>query len=133
MATKFIDVEGENQLAKFLTGLDVEVRKVVAKEINRIAIDAKNHAKRLAPVDSGELKKGIKVTRRARQGRLSARISAKAPHAHLVEFGHMGPSGHVFPIPFMGPARLRAGNKAGDRIRQAVSRGILAAKAKHGG
>lgn len=45
-------------------------------------------AKRRAPVRSGKLVKGIKMTYNSTKN--EGIVHAKSPHAHLVEFGHKG-------------------------------------------
>ena len=92
MATTDFKMEGGAELVKALQELPVKIERNVMRGTMRAA--AKPMAKRakaLAPVDTGALKQSVRVSTKARRGRVTATITAgngkDVYYAHMVEFG----------------------------------------------
>ena len=101
-----MDVVGMDDVLKQVS--DVEnIDKRVGTALKKGANVILEAAKRNAPVRTGELKKALKVGRRAKTiDRNAIEVGAfhgDAPHAHLVELGHGGPK-PAPPHPFLEPA-----------------------------
>lgn len=78
-------IEGLDEAIRRLKSYDAEsgqnIRKSVSRAGRRLALQAKFRV----PVRSGKLKKSIAA--RFNTKRIESVVSARAPHAHLVEFG----------------------------------------------
>lgn len=81
-----------------LTGESKTLRKRASQVVRKVAFDTEADAKRLAPVDTGNLRSSI-ITRTAGEG-LTAQVIATASYAYWVENG----TSRQRPQPFMGPA-----------------------------
>lgn len=84
-------IRGGRELAEFLQQLPVKVEKNIMRAALRAgAAVIREEAKANVPVDSGMLKRSLKVTTNTKRGRVTAKLKVGgklAPHAHLVEFG----------------------------------------------
>lgn len=97
--------------------------EVVRQQINE-AVDvtrkaALEGARARVPVDTGALKKSLRSTMDKRRG--AAKVTARAPHAHLVEFGTVHMDAHPFMLPAAEAERdnfVRRATEAGRRIEQ---------------
>lgn len=91
MATRDEVIQGGRQLDDLLKTLPVKLQRNVSRAALRAgAVVLREEIRRNAPVDSGDLRRSVRVTSRARGDNVSA--SAKvgnrvAWYAHLVEFG----------------------------------------------
>lgn len=91
MATRDEVIQGGRELADFLDTLAPKMQK----NVNRAALRAgaavfREEVRQNVPVSSGELRKSVRITTRARNGQASASVkigNSKAWYAHLVEFG----------------------------------------------
>lgn len=104
-----VDVKGDKEL---MDAIDQAAGQVSTEEVVNILMDSaraiRDRAKALAPVKTGLLRRSIF----ADEGRpwedrrgvsVLLGVSVKAPHRHLVEFGHAGPN-PAPPHPFWRPA-----------------------------
>lgn len=104
--------------------IDDELRQYINANLEGIAHEVKDRAKANIKNRTGRLRRSVRV-RETKDGEF--RVVASAPHAHLVEFGHVQENkkgkiiGHVPPHPFLRPARdevinelLRSGGKGYD-------------------
>ncbi|MCH7396562.1 HK97 gp10 family phage protein [Belliella sp. DSM 107340] len=89
-----IDLRGESDLIKKLKKLDNKVSiNAIKKALRKAGHKIKSGVKQTAPVETGNLKKSIKVFNDNSYGSKNGaliRVGADrklAPHAHLVEFG----------------------------------------------
>jgi HK97 gp10 family phage protein len=148
-----VNIKGGAELQRFLNQLPVKVEKNIMRAALRAgANEIKEDAVQNVPVQDGDLKRSIRVSTRAKRGRVTASVKAgdkKAWYWHFVEFGtaahtikarngkrlffsgifakvvnHPGAKAK----PFMRPA---LDNKANDAIR-AVGRKISERLTKHG-
>lgn len=82
---------GGRQLAEFLQQLPVKIEKNIMRAALRAgAAVIREEAKTQVPVDSGALRRSLKVSTSTKRGRITAKLKVGgtlAPHAHLVEFG----------------------------------------------
>lgn len=82
---------GGRQLAEFLQQLPVKVEKNIMRAALRAgAAVIREEAKAQVPIDSGALRRSLKVSTNTKNGRITAKLKVGgklAPHAHLVEFG----------------------------------------------
>jgi HK97 gp10 family phage protein len=84
-------IVGGRQLDAMLQSLPVKVEKNILRAALRAgAAVFREQAKANAPVESGALRRSIKVSVDSKSGRVTAKLKAGgklAPHAQLVEFG----------------------------------------------
>ncbi|MGI4717209.1 MAG: HK97-gp10 family putative phage morphogenesis protein [Janthinobacterium lividum] len=84
-------IAGGRQLAEFLQQLPLKVEKNIMRAALRAgAAVIREEAKAQVPVDSGALRRSLKVSTSTKKGRVTAKLKVGgrlAPHAHLVEFG----------------------------------------------
>jgi HK97 gp10 family phage protein len=78
----------DRELLRALARLDYSVRRDVTRKIlRRAATPIRNSAKAKAPVESGDLKRSIRVTTTSKRGSTTGKVESKLPYAHLVELG----------------------------------------------
>lgn len=84
------EIEGVKELVQRLRKLPDKLQKRLERRVIRQAMEIiEDGVIAAVPVgDTGELAESIKLRTRTKRGKLSARVDVKAPHAHLVEFGH---------------------------------------------
>jgi len=84
-----VEVRGIEELIKNLSKLGNEIQgQVVEEGLNRASEIVLQSAKSAAPIGpTGNLKNSLVKEVRKKASGFSARVRAKAPHAHLVEFG----------------------------------------------
>ena len=112
--------ELEGKLNKLSTALKVDV----GDEINASALNIENQAKRLAPVNLGQLRNSIGLTK---DGELTYSVAANASYSAYVEFG-TGPQVNV-PADFKSYAQQFKG-KSGGSFKDMVEALTLWVKAK---
>lgn len=88
-------------------------RKVV-DALNGAAIDTDREAKLAAPVDTGRLRDGNRITQFASAGRLSAEVVNNIEYAPFVEFGTLRKSAKPFFFP--------AADKAARELKEALKK-----------
>ena len=82
-----VSISGIDGVKKALESLDVNIKKEVSNEINASALRIQNSAKRLAPVNFGQLRNGISLTR---NNNYTFTVESKASYSPYVEFGTGG-------------------------------------------
>lgn len=84
-------IVGGRELDAMLQSLPVKVeRNILRAALRAGAAVFREEAKAKAPVDSGALRRSIKVSTNSKKGRVTAKLKVGgklAPHAHLVEYG----------------------------------------------
>ena len=135
------DRELQAQLKKLDRAAGIDVLKKAARAGARPIL---NEAKSLCPVKSGELRSSIGLRQKTRYQSVDAVVVARAPHAHLVEFGvnphRVGKGsnsrtlfgkqrGRLHPgaeaQPFMRPAFDNKKNEAVEKAREVLKKKIL--------
>ena len=122
-----LDISGDQELLKSLAALNKQITGKLMKNAmragGRVVV---NQVKDTVPVGkTGNLKKSIKtkMVPYPVSGITVLVIGAKAPHAHLVEFGHGGPH-PAPPHPFMRPAFDASKLTAQERVERNLRNGI---------
>lgn len=91
MATSLTRFKGGRELQEALNKLPAQIeRNIVRSGIRQGANVIRDAARENVPVDSGDLKKSIRVSTRSRRGQVRATVTAgggDAFYAHMVEFG----------------------------------------------
>jgi len=98
-----VELEGVEELRQTIKDMKAAFIVRVLALVDSIAEKVMLEAKTLAPVDTGMLRDSIKkeLVKKYRVGR----VFAGAPHAHLLEFGHLTKSGTMTEAhPFLVPA-----------------------------
>lgn len=90
--------DGLRKYAAELVSESKSLRARASTVVRKVAFDTEATAKRLAPVDTGNLRSSI-ITQVSGDG-LTAGVVATASYAHWVEHG----TTQMAPQPFMGPA-----------------------------
>src|SRR5580765_3798102 len=84
-----VTVKGLNEYILELNKFGVELaQKVELKALRKVANEIRKEAQRLAPAKSGKLRESIKVKKLSRSKYIRYAIYSRAPHAHLIEYGH---------------------------------------------
>ena len=91
MAASDQTIGGGRELDNFLQQLPVKVeRNIMRSALRAGANEFKKEAQSKVPVDTGALRRSLKVSTRVKGSTVTATLKASgkiAPHAHLVEFG----------------------------------------------
>ena len=124
--TDFMKIEGLKELNKKLGQLAPNIeRKVLAKSVTEGARIVRDEAKRLVPIKTGTLKRGIKYRRKPRQPRGSVvyqvGLAPKAFYGMFVEFG----TKKLAARPFLRPAFDGKISEAIAAMKQKMWAGIL--------
>lgn len=86
-----MQLKGAQQVHQLLQQLPVEVEtKILRSALAKGARVIRDEARRLAPDDTGELRKGIKTSRDTKQGRVIAKVKLTGDHAFLGRFYEYG-------------------------------------------
>lgn len=84
-------IRGGRELAQALSSLAPKLEKNIMRAALRAgAAVIREEAREQVPVDSGALRRSLKVTTNTKRGRITAKLKVGgrlAPHAYLVEFG----------------------------------------------
>lgn len=138
-----LEIQGVGELQEQLIKvLPSSARTILRRAVRQAARVIRDDAKRRAPRDSGQLKKGIKEKETAPGvGQVGARVFvSKAPHAHLIEYGHRQmyknprntgelrqsqKTPFVAAQPFMRPAFEENYSAAHEQMREAIREGIF--------
>lgn len=85
------NITGGAELSRMLSSLPAKIEKNIMRSALRAgAAVIRAEAKTTAPVLTGALQKSIRISGKAKGGQITVSLKmggAKAPHAHLVEFG----------------------------------------------
>ena len=103
-----VNLRGLDAVQKALSKLDTNLKKEVSNEINASALKIQSSAKRLAPVNFGQLRNGIALIR---DNDLTFTIESKASYSAYVEFGTGGKVS--VPADFTAYAQQFKGQKGG--------------------
>jgi HK97 gp10 family phage protein len=103
-----VNLSGLDALQKALSKLDTNIKKEVSNEINASALKIQSSAKRLAPVNFGQLRNGIGLVR---DNDLTFSVESKASYSAYVEFGTGGKVS--VPTDFTAYAQQFKGKKGG--------------------
>lgn len=132
-----VHVKGLAELQKFLSQLPAKMEtKIMRGAVRAGAVVLRDEAKAQVPVDSGQLRDGLKVSTRSRRGVVSASVKATGPHSYVARWMEYGVAAHpiaaanggslffggffhksaehpgITPRPFMRPALDNAGGQA---------------------
>lgn len=108
--TTSLKITGMAELIDKIRLLPIELQKKIEKTALRKALEPLQRAAiAKTPIDTGELVSSYKISTRTQKGDLTARLTATAPHAHLIEYGHRMVRGDRVvgfapPKPFLRPA-----------------------------
>lgn len=114
MAMFSAKIKGLDEAIMKFSKLDMKVGNAVRDVVNKSAREIRKGAIRYVPIDSGALKKSIKI--RWAKDRLSADVDATLWRAHFTEFGTIDTP----PVPFMYPAWLDEKDNYLSNIKKAV-------------
>jgi HK97 gp10 family phage protein len=103
-----VNLQGIKEVQEALKNIDVSVKKDVSNEINASALKIQNDAKRLAPVNFGQLRNGIQLEK---VSDLTFSVESKASYSPYVEFGTGGRVS--VPADFQAYAQTFKGGKGG--------------------
>lgn len=103
-----VNLQGIKEVQEALKNIDVSVKKDVSNEINASALKIQNDAKRLAPVNFGQLRNGIQLEK---VSDLTFSVESKASYSPYVEFGTGGKVS--VPADFQAYAQTFKGGKGG--------------------
>lgn len=82
-----VNLSGMDKIQKALQNIDKNLKVEVSNEINASALKIQSSAKRLAPVNFGQLRNGIALTK---DNDLTFTVESKASYSPYVEFGTGG-------------------------------------------
>lgn len=80
-------LNGVNDIINELDKMNKEIDRVTKREVTAFAMDVAQEARRLAPVDLGNLRSGITYEVVDTSDGAQAKIKSTAPHAWFAEFG----------------------------------------------
>lgn len=103
-----VNLQGIKEVENALKNLDVSVKKDLSNEINASALKIQSDAKRLAPVNFGQLRNGIKLEK---DTDLTFSVNSYASYSPYVEFGTGGKVS--VPADFQAYAQTFKGGKGG--------------------
>lgn len=103
-----VNLSGLDAVQKALKNIDKNLTKELSNEINASALKIQSNAKRLAPVNFGQLRNGIGLIK---DGDLTFSVESKASYSPYVEFGTGGKVS--VPADFTAYAQQFKGQKGG--------------------
>lgn len=103
-----VNLSGLDAVQKALKNLDTNLKKEVSNEINASSLNIQRNAKRLAPVNFGQLRSGINLIK---SGDLTFSVESAASYSPYVEFGTGGKVS--VPADFTAYAKQFKGGKGG--------------------
>jgi len=90
-----VHIKGGAELNKFLQQLPVKIEQSVLRGALRAGANVvMAEAKANVPVDSGQLRDGLKVSTSSRRGRVTAKVKATGKHAHIAPWLEYGTAAH---------------------------------------
>lgn len=106
-----IKVKGLKELSAFLDQFPMKLKTNVMRGALRAGMKPiRDEARRLVPVDSGELREGLKVSVRAKGNMVTASLKVKGPHRHLAYwYEFTGARAHRLPGPLVIDGHVVAG------------------------
>jgi HK97 gp10 family phage protein len=125
MAGFTFDIGNLSEVLKRLDTLDTKVKQEVKDEVNASALNIQSGAKRLAPVNFGQLRNSIYLKEQKVEKGFVYTVGAKASYAPYVEFGTGGkvsiPAGYE---ELAGSFKGRKGGKLDDMVEALMRWGI---------
>jgi len=121
-----IEIVGLKELEDKLSNLDVKLSKALDEALNEIAEKIRDDAKSFVPVDTGALRKSIRIEKKGKLqvsivagggGVINPRTGREVDYAGYVEFG----TSRMNPQPYMQPAL----EKNRDEILRIVKEKVL--------
>ena len=121
-----IEIVGLKELEDKLSNLDVKLSKALDEALNEIAEKIRDDAKSFVPVDTGALRKSIRIEKKGKLqvsivagggGVINPRTGREVDYAGYVEFG----TSRMNPQPYMQPAL----EKNHDEILRIVKEKVL--------
>jgi len=103
-----VNLQGIKEVEDALKNLDVSLKKDVSDEINASALKIQSDAKKLAPVNFGQLRNGIKLEKNSD---LTFTVNSSASYSPYIEFGTGGKVS--VPADFQAYAQTFKGGKGG--------------------
>lgn len=105
MANVNIKIEGLNTLAQKFKGSPKVFRHEIGRAIKLSTLKIQREAKKIVPVDTGNLQKNIRVFQTLKGKTIEGLIRAQTPYAAYIEYGQpTGTGPHGGPRPYMRPA-----------------------------
>lgn len=102
--TELVNVKGLSELQAFLDQLPAKMEANIMRAAMRQGANVvRDEAKANAPVKTGLLRDGLKVTTSSRRGVVSAKVKATGKHAYLARWLEYGTAAH-----FIKPKRARS-------------------------
>ena len=90
-----VHIKGGAELNKFLQQLPVKIEQSVLRGALRAGANVvMAEAKANVPVESGQLRDGLKVSTSSRSGRVTAKVKATGKHAHIAPWLEYGTAAH---------------------------------------
>jgi HK97 gp10 family phage protein len=90
-----VHIKGGAELNKFLQQLPVKIEQSVLRGALRAGANVvMAEAKANVPVESGQLRDGLKVSTSSRRGRVTAKVKATGKHAHIAPWLEYGTAAH---------------------------------------
>ena len=90
-----VHIKGGAELNKFLQQLPVKIEQSVLRGALRAGANVvMAEAKANVPVESGQLRDGLKVSTSSRRGRVTAKVKATGKHAHIAPWLDYGTAAH---------------------------------------
>ena len=90
-----VHIKGGAELNKFLQKLPAKIEQSVLRGALRAGANVvMAEAKANVPVDSGQLRDGLKVSTSSRRGRVTAKVKATGKHAHIAPWLEYGTAAH---------------------------------------
>ena len=90
-----VHIKGGAELNKFLQQLPAKIEQSVLRGALRAGANVvMAEAKANVPVESGQLRDGLKVSTSSRRGRVTAKVKATGKHAHIAPWLEYGTAAH---------------------------------------
>ena len=90
-----LHIKGGAELNKFLQQLPAKIEQSVLRGALRAGANVvMAEAKANVPVESGQLRDGLKVSTSSRRGRVTAKVKATGKHAHIAPWLEYGTAAH---------------------------------------
>ena len=94
-----VHIKGGAELNKFLQQLPAKIEQSVLRGALRAGANVvMAEAKANVPVESGQLRDGLKVSTSSRRGRVTAKVKATGKHAHIAPWLEYGTAAHKITV-----------------------------------
>lgn len=138
MASELVKVDGLKELNALLSQLPIRIEKnIMRTAITAAARVVRDKAKELAPVDSGKLRRSIRVgSSRVRGGKAQVNVYSGEWYSHFLEFGtasYYTGKGKSAGKPYSIPKKTRGGRISRNKKALAFGNGIVVNNVTHPG